>query len=144
MDDEFEKMENPGHIDDVNHPPHYAPIFGMRSPECNDFTSLMLFNRACAFKYVWRAGTKDGKIGGLKDLRKALWYLEHNPPYREPEILTFAVARLFQQIEPPTQDEELLRKWVVLGEIVTEEYADAVRHIKEWIEDWERNNVCVH
>ncbi len=136
MDDEFEKAENPNHIDDVNHPPHYAPIFGVRSPECIDFTSMMLFNRACAFKYVFRAGEKGGKKGMIKDLQKAIWYLNHNPPYKEPEILSFAVAYLFRQIEPP-KEEKLLRKWIILGHIITEEYDDAIQEITEWLQGLE-------
>lgn len=59
----------------VNHPSHYnqgkfecievmAETFGKRSTE--DFCLLN------AFKYIWRAGEKNG----IEDIKKASWYLD--------------------------------------------------------------------
>jgi len=58
-------------LDDINHPEHY-----IRHPsgiECIQITEHMNFNLGNAVKYIWRAGTKGDPV---KDLRKAIWYLE--------------------------------------------------------------------
>ena len=63
--------------DDVNHPPHYTA----GSIECIDAIAaatvgLEGIEAACTaniIKYVWRWKRK----GGVKDLEKAKWYLQH-------------------------------------------------------------------
>ena len=55
--------------DSIN-PDHYKTKHGI---ECIDFTESMSFCLGNAFKYVFRAGSKDNPI---QDLEKALWYLK--------------------------------------------------------------------
>ena len=56
--------------DDVNHPKHYtAHPSGI---ECIQITEHMGFCLGNAIKYIWRA---DSKEDAIKDLRKALWYI---------------------------------------------------------------------
>ena len=55
--------------DMVNHPPHYTSH--PSGVECIQITEHMNFNLGNAVKYIWR---HEGK-GGIKDLRKAAWYI---------------------------------------------------------------------
>ena len=62
-------------MDLVNHPEHYKTDL----IECIDAMQSFLTNeefeghcKACAFKYIWRAGKKDD---AQQDLKKAIWYL---------------------------------------------------------------------
>ena len=61
--------------ENVNHPAHYTSgkyecidvmqdVFGKEAVD-----NFCLLN---AFKYIWRAGRKNGK----EDIKKAIWYLE--------------------------------------------------------------------
>jgi|2_EtaG_2_1085320.scaffolds.fasta_scaffold00119_37 hypothetical protein len=57
----------------VDHPKHYnSHPTGI---ECIDIVRHYNFNIGNVIKYVWRAGLKDGE-NNLKDLEKALWYLQ--------------------------------------------------------------------
>ncbi|MCK7676394.1 DUF3310 domain-containing protein [Corynebacterium pygosceleis] len=56
----------------VNHPPHYSS-HPFLPGECIDYTAHMGFVRGNAFKYLWRAGSKDNTV---QDLEKALWYIQ--------------------------------------------------------------------
>lgn len=63
--------------ENVNHPSHYNQgkiecIEAMQSafkPE-----EVVSFCKLNAFKYIWRAGNKGGKV--TEDLEKARWYLD--------------------------------------------------------------------
>lgn len=61
----------------VDHPAHYkSPAHCrecLRSIECIDVVEHMGFSLGNVIKYVWRAQAK----GGIEDLRKAAWYLQH-------------------------------------------------------------------
>lgn len=61
-----------GSVDMVNHPPHYT-VGGI---ETIDFIDAKNLNYALgnAVKYITRAEHKDDKV---KDLLKAIWYLNH-------------------------------------------------------------------
>jgi len=72
------KAERDAVCDDVNHPPHYR-----RHPsgiECIQITEHMGFCLGNAVKYLWRA---DEKGAPIKDLRKAIWYIEREIKQRE-------------------------------------------------------------
>jgi hypothetical protein len=58
--------------DIVSHPPHYTS--DPSGIECIDITRHRNFNIGNAFKYLWRAGLKDGN-DDVQDLRKAIWYI---------------------------------------------------------------------
>jgi hypothetical protein len=58
--------------DEVNHPKHYNSHGS--GVECIDVVEHMNFNLGNAIKYVWRAGLKSPD--DVKDLKKAIWYLE--------------------------------------------------------------------
>lgn len=59
--------------DGVDHPSHYnAHPSGV---ECIDIVRHHTFNIGSAIKYLWRAGLK-GRETKLKDLRKAVWYIQ--------------------------------------------------------------------
>jgi hypothetical protein len=59
--------------DQVNHPRHYnSHPSGL---ECIEVVRHHNFNVGNVIKYLWRAGLKDGEAD-LKDLKKALWYLQ--------------------------------------------------------------------
>ena len=55
--------------EEVNHPDHYNQI---KNVECIDVVEQMSFNLGNAVKYIWRCDSKGNK---LKDLQKAIWYL---------------------------------------------------------------------
>lgn len=57
--------------DAVNHPAHYTQH--PSGVECIQITEHMGFCLGNAMKYIWRA---DLKNDGLKDLKKARWYLD--------------------------------------------------------------------
>lgn len=58
--------------DAVNHPSHYnADPSGI---ECIEIVRHRNFNIGNAFKYLWRAGLKDGSED-VEDLKKAIWYI---------------------------------------------------------------------
>lgn len=59
--------------EEVNHPPHYnSHPTGI---EAIDVIEELPFNIGTAIKYLWRQGLKPGE-DELKDLRKAIWYIE--------------------------------------------------------------------
>jgi len=74
------KVSTTGKVPDplgVTHPAHYN--MHPSGIEVIEICRHMVFDLGCAFKYVARWEQKDG----LKDLRKAVWYLydlEKNPP----------------------------------------------------------------
>jgi hypothetical protein len=57
----------------INHPAHYNKH--PSGVECIDIIRHHSHNVGAAIKYLWRAGLKDGE-SNLKDLKKALWYLQ--------------------------------------------------------------------
>lgn len=59
--------------DDVNHPNHYCNH--PSGIECIQITEHMNFCLGNAFKYIWRADLKHDD-DGIKDLKKARWYLD--------------------------------------------------------------------
>lgn len=62
-------------VDVVNEPTHYKSKTGLESIEVIDAFGLN-FNLGNAVKYILRAGRKDpAKV--KEDLRKAIWYLNH-------------------------------------------------------------------
>lgn len=66
--------------DGVNHPKHYNQH--PSGIECIEVVRHMNFNLGNVFKYLWRAGLKDGVID-LEDLKKARWYLDDEIMRRE-------------------------------------------------------------
>lgn len=59
--------------DPVNSPSHYTS--DPSGVECIQITRHRNFNVGNAFKYLWRAGLKDGN-SSVQDLRKAVFYIE--------------------------------------------------------------------
>lgn len=59
--------------DPVNNPPHYTS--DPSGIECIEITRHRNFNIGNAFKYLWRAGIKDGNTG-IQDLQKAIFYIQ--------------------------------------------------------------------
>lgn len=64
---------------DVNHPTHYTSH--PSGIECIQVTEHYNFNVGNAIKYCWRNGLKveegkDAVDASIKDLKKAVWYLE--------------------------------------------------------------------
>lgn len=57
----------------VNHPVHYN--LHPSGVECIEVVRHHNFNVGSAIKYLWRQGLKDGELS-VKDLSKALWYIE--------------------------------------------------------------------
>lgn len=74
MEERYSKSteETPEH-DPVHSPEHYTS--DPSGVECIDITRHRNFNIGNAFKYLWRAGRKDGATD-IEDLRKAVWYIE--------------------------------------------------------------------
>jgi hypothetical protein len=64
-------MERPTGFDAVQRPAHYNKH--PSGVECIEIAEYMGFNLGNAFKYLWRAGLKQGDC--TQDLEKALWYL---------------------------------------------------------------------
>ena len=60
-------------IEAIHHPSHYTNRPAGFHAECIDYTRHMMFNPGNAFKYVYRAGSKDGIA---QDIGKAIQYLE--------------------------------------------------------------------
>jgi hypothetical protein len=63
----------------VNHPPHYTS--DPSGIECIDITRHRNFNIGNAFKYLWRNGLKEDKLGNnkakqIQDLEKAIFYIQ--------------------------------------------------------------------
>lgn len=59
--------------DIINKPKHYnSHPSGI---ECIQVTEHYNFNIGSIFKYIWRAGLKDGN-SNIQDLKKAEWYLK--------------------------------------------------------------------
>lgn len=77
-----EENEKPSHAPDedmVNNPSHYQSLDAFLNIDC--ITAMQaafgryetaIFCKLNAFKYVWRASSKNGN----EDIDKALWYLE--------------------------------------------------------------------
>jgi hypothetical protein len=57
----------------VNHPAHYNQH--PSGIECIQIAEHLNFSLGCAFKYLWRAGSKEG-VSAREDLEKALWYVK--------------------------------------------------------------------
>ena len=68
-DNMSEKINDP-----VNHPSHYTNGPALGRLECLDITRWLPFDLGNAFKYIWRAGTKDA-TKTVEDLQKARFYL---------------------------------------------------------------------
>lgn len=64
--------------DPVNHPKHYTSH--PSGIECIEITGHMGFCLGNAMKYIWRA---DLKHDAVEDLRKAIWYINHEISKRE-------------------------------------------------------------
>lgn len=64
----------------VDHPFHYNNH--PSGVECIDVVEYMSFNIGSAVKYLWREGLKDQEAP-IKDLHKALWYLDREITRRE-------------------------------------------------------------
>lgn len=68
--------ETPTHMDNVNHPSHYASESGLEAIEVIEAFFHGNAFLANTFKYIARAGKKGGEAKRLEDLKKARWYLE--------------------------------------------------------------------
>lgn len=71
MQEQIERKFMTKEFDEVNHPKHYNSH--PSGVECIEITQHMGFCLGNAIKYIWRADEKDDAI---KDLRKAIWYIE--------------------------------------------------------------------
>ncbi|OPZ79377.1 MAG: hypothetical protein BWY78_00051 [Alphaproteobacteria bacterium ADurb.Bin438] len=60
-------------MEQINHPKHYNSH--PSGVECITIARHHNFNIGNVFKYLWRAGLKDGN-SNIQDLKKAKWYLE--------------------------------------------------------------------
>lgn len=76
----MEQKKQPLELDEdrVNHPTHYQSFDPSHNIECIDamlaafgVDEVSSFCKVNAFKYVWRAESKNGN----EDIRKAIWYL---------------------------------------------------------------------
>jgi len=67
-----------GHVDMVNHPPHYT--VHPSGVECIEITEHMGYCLGNAVKYIWRA---DLKGDAVEDLKKARFYLDREIAKRE-------------------------------------------------------------
>jgi len=74
--------------DEVNHPKHYNNH--PSEVECIDIVRYMDFNTGNVIKYLWRAGLKcnneDSSTAKLRDMKKALFYLQDEIKLIEEEI----------------------------------------------------------
>lgn len=115
----------------VNHPQHYTEDFVPVTIKCIDITRHMPVTVGNAFKYVWRAGKKGGPEKTLKDLRKALWYIQNGIPneYSPDYPAALAVFRLI-----PKED---TFRWRALYYLANGLPHAAERTIEEWIEEVE-------
>ena len=59
--------------DYIYHPKHYTSH--PSSMECIEIVRHHNFNIGSAIKYLWRQGLKPGEES-VKDLKKAIWYIE--------------------------------------------------------------------
>lgn len=71
--------------DEINHPKHYNVLDAFCKEcdhpiECIDVVSAMSFNLGNAIKYIWRC---DHKKDAIEDLKKAVFYLQHEIARRE-------------------------------------------------------------
>jgi hypothetical protein len=58
--------------DSINHPDHYQHIPGI---EAIDICAHFNFCLGNALKYIYRNGKKGSSEDAIKDLRKAIWYI---------------------------------------------------------------------
>lgn len=101
--------------DAVNHPAHYAPIFGSRPIECIDIVQHLDFCRGNAFKYVWRAGLKGEPEKAIEDCETAKFYMVR---VLDPEMNLPAIA-MFRVLGIPDEKASTKRiKYNVLREIL--------------------------
>lgn len=70
----------------VDHPAHYN--VHPSGIECIDVVEHMSFNIGNAIKYLWREGEKGYPI---KDMKKAVWYIEREIKKREKEAKAFSI-----------------------------------------------------
>ena len=75
--------------EDVNHPQHYCSH--PSGVECIQITEHMNFCMGNALKYLWRAGLKTDDP--IKDLKKAVWYLEREIQRLQPNETTLAAIK---------------------------------------------------
>jgi hypothetical protein len=88
----------------------------------------MQFNLGNAFKYVWRAGRKNGN-SLEKDYSKAIWYLESMSDYSAyPDYKT--AKALFDLIDPMHADPV---KYPILSKIIDGNSYDAIELIQKVI-----------
>ena len=67
--DENDKVNNPSHYQSMMKDPNIDCITAMRAA-FGDYETAV-FCKLNAFKYVWRASSKNGN----EDIQKAIWYL---------------------------------------------------------------------
>lgn len=105
--------------DAVNHPAHYAPIFGFCPIECIDIARHLDFCRGNAFKYVWRAGLKGEPEKAIEDCETAKFYMN-----RAIEMEDTVTARaVFSIIRMPEEKSSIARiKYNVLREILADKF----------------------
>lgn len=77
----YNKIKND---ENVSHPSHYTWLKDKCGIEVIDIIRHLPFNKACAIKYILRAGKKpimnenlsdDFEKAAIQDLKKAIWYL---------------------------------------------------------------------
>lgn len=116
----------------ISHPSHYTSGFEPVPPECIRVAELMMFRPGNAFKYVWRAGLKEGEVGRRRDLEKALQYLTFILFEDSPLVEEFDNSRAYIAFRAIKNDGSW--KYRVLTLIVKCQYLVAADAIKEELE----------
>ena len=107
--------------DPIKHPNHYASRYAVKPIECQTIRQWLPPNISDAFKYIWRAGSKDDVN---KDLDKALMYLDfyyaHENIVGRPAEGTLVSRALWRLLEAPGEDapEAEKRRYFILQRLV--------------------------
>lgn len=111
--------------DDVNNPAHYQGVAAIIQPV--DITRELPGPLSNAVKYIWRAGLKGGKVKGIEDLEKALWYLSDWQDNGYP--VDMRTARAIWNLVPPTEFH--VNRYSAIDYILRENWFLAERVINE-------------
>ena len=108
-------------MDAINPEYYKAAPFMPRSLECIDFARYMCFTLGSAFKYIWRANSKDDY---KQELEKAKWYINdyktHASDCSNDGYLIVAVREL---LRPLVDIKTMTRRQIMLGLICLSPYS---------------------
>jgi hypothetical protein len=118
----------------VDHPPHYNNH--PSKIECNEVTRYMNFDLGNAFKYLFRAESKNGK----QDYRKAIWYLNDEIAFREDWYApaTFDKRHLVDRIADADHRPEIAKAMRHIAKAAfqhsgTSDLECAIQEIEKWL-----------